>query len=126
MTGAVAPHLPRQAPIDAYGDGGFRFAGMSHRGSLLSLPRSMSAWPVETAAGLTSSTLAAILKHANELDFVLIGTGADPWPMPDRLKAPFRERHISIDAMPSGAAVRTYNVLLAEGRRVAAALIALR
>ena len=42
-----APHLPRPAPIDAYGKGGFRFAGMSHRGSLLCLPDGIWAWPVD-------------------------------------------------------------------------------
>ena len=68
----TTPHLPRRAPIDAYGAGGFRFAGMSHRGSLLCL----------------------------------------------------RDRHVTVEAMPTGPAVRTYNILLGENRRVAAGLIA--
>jgi hypothetical protein len=43
-----APHLPRSAPIEAYGKGGFVFAEMSHRGSLLCLPEAIWAWPVTT------------------------------------------------------------------------------
>ena len=57
--GADAPHLPRPALIDAYGDGGFRFAGMSHRGSLLCFPDGIWAWPVEDVAELTADALSA-------------------------------------------------------------------
>ncbi len=46
-----APHLPRSAPIEAYGKGGFAFADMSHRGSLLCLPEAIWAWPVDQACG---------------------------------------------------------------------------
>ncbi len=119
-----SPHLPQQALIDAHGDGGFRFAGMSHRGSLLCLPDGIWAWPVASVARLTQEALALVFARAGELDFFILGTGAEPWTVPEELRLRFREAHISLDAMTSGPAVRTYNVMLMESRRVAAGLIA--
>ena len=116
--------LPGRHAIEAYGRGGFRFAGMSHRGSILILPSGIHAWPVTDAKTITSADLRAFLKEEPAVEFVLIGTGPQIVPLPDRLKMPFREAAISVDAMQTGAAARTYNVLLAEERRVAAALIA--
>jgi uncharacterized protein len=121
---AGQPHFPGLAPIEAYGNGGFRFAGMSHRGSLLCLPDGIWAWPVLSPADLSRETLAPILAQASVIDIVLIGAGRDLWGMPDSLRQWFRAQQLSADAMPTGAAVRTYNVLVAERRRVAAALIA--
>lgn len=121
---ADAPHLPRPAPIDAYGDGGFRFAGMSHRGSLLCFPDGIWAWPVNDVAELNEATLRAAFDRANGLDFFLIGAGRNPWALPEDLWQKFREFSLSVDAMATGAAVRTYNILLAEDRRVGAGLIA--
>ncbi|MGB8045485.1 MAG: MTH938/NDUFAF3 family protein [Pseudolabrys sp.] len=122
--GADAPHLPRPALIDAYGDGGFRFAGMSHRGSLLCFPDGIWAWPVDDVAELTADALSAAFERAQSLDFFLIGAGREPWTLPGDLRQRFRELSLSVDAMATGAAVRTYNILLAENRRVGAGLIA--
>ena len=119
-----APHLPRQALIDAHGGGGFRFAGMSHRGSLLCLPDGIWGWPVESSAALTDESLALVFARASDLDFFILGTGAAPWAAPEALRGRFRDAHISFDAMMTGPAVRTYNVMLMEGRRVGAGLIA--
>lgn len=119
-----APHLPRQALIDAHGEGGFRFAGMSHRGSLLCLPDGIWAWPVADPAALTNETLSLVLDHADALDFFIIGTGVEPWIMPEALRTRFRDAHVSVDTMATGPAVRTYNVMLMESRRVGAGLIA--
>src|SRR6187200_636421 len=109
---ADAPHLPQPAPIDAYGDGGFRFGGMSHRGSLLCFPDGIWAWPVTSVAELSEATLKPVFAHAELLDVFLIGAGRDPWALPERLRALFRERSISVDVMTTGSAVRTYNILL--------------
>jgi len=121
---ADAPHLPQPALIDAYGDGGFRFGGMSHRGSLLCFPDGIWAWPVGDAKQLNEEVLSAVFNRAQTLDFFLIGAGRDPWPLPDALRQRFRDLSLSVDTMPTGAAVRTYNILLAENRRVGAGLIA--
>ena len=122
---ADAPHLPRPAPIEAYGDRGFRFAGMSHRGSLLCFPDGIWAWPVRTVAELTEGTLTAVFDRIESLDFFLLGAGRDPWPLPEHLRLRFREASLSVDSMATGAAVRTYNILLSENRRVGAGLIAI-
>jgi uncharacterized protein len=120
-----APHLPRQALIDAHGGGGFRFAGLSHRGSLLCLPGGIWAWPVTDPAQASEETLARAFAQAGELDFFVFGTGAAPWIMPEPLRARFRAAQVSLDTMTTGAAVRTYNVMLMENRRVGAGLIAI-
>ena len=120
-----APHLPRQALIDAHGGGGFRFAGLSHHGSLLCLPDGIWAWPVTEPAQASEETLARVFAQAGELDFFVFGTGAAPWMMPEPLRARFRAAQVSLDTMTTGAAVRTYNVMLMENRRVGAGLIAI-
>ena len=121
---AATPHLPYPAPIDAYGDGGFRFAGLSHRGALLCLPDGIWAWPVAEPQAVTPETLAPVLDLAARLDLFILGTGRDWWQVPASLRALFSEHSLRWEAMPTNAAIRTYNVLVAEGRRVAAALIA--
>jgi uncharacterized protein len=118
------PHLPRQVLIDAHGGGGFRFDGMSHRGSLLSLPDGVWAWPVARPEAITEETLSMVFDRAQDLDFFILGTGASPWSMPGALRQRFRDVHISADAMATGPALRTYNVMLMESRRVGAGLIA--
>jgi uncharacterized protein len=118
------PHLPRQALIDAHGGGGFRFAGLSHRGSLLCLPDGIWAWPVASSGEVNAQALAAVFARAEDLDFFILGTGAAPWIMPPPLRARFRDVHIAVDTMTTGPAVRTYNVMLMESRRVGAGLIA--
>jgi len=111
--------------IDSHGDGGFRFAGMSHRGSLLCLPDGIWAWPVPSVAALTEDALALVFARAGALDFFILGTGSVHWNMPPPLHARFRDAHMSIDTMTTGPAVRTYNVMLMESRRVGAGLIAI-
>jgi uncharacterized protein len=121
---ADAPHLPHPAPIDAYGNGGFRFGGMSHRGSLLCFPDGIWAWPVNDARELSEGSLSAVFDRTESLDFFLIGSGREPWVLSDKLRQRFHDLSLSVDTMTTGAAVRTYNVLLAENRRVGAGLIA--
>jgi uncharacterized protein len=119
-----SPHLPYPATIEAYGKGGFRFAGMSHRGSLLCLPHGVWPWPVRAAAEIDAAALAPVFAAAGEIELFLLGAGRDPWLMPADLRARFRELNVAVDVMTSGAAVRTYNILLGERRRIAAGLIA--
>jgi uncharacterized protein len=119
------PHLPRQVLIDAHGAGGFRFGGMSHRGSVLCLPQGIWAWPVVSAGDVSNETLSRVFAASPDLDFFIIGSGIIPWQPSDELRTRFREVHVSLDAMATGPAVRTYNVMLMEGRRVGAGLIAI-
>jgi len=117
-------HYPYQAPIDAYGNGGFRFADMSHRGSLICLPGGMTAWPVSQASEVTLESLAPVLAAADGIDVLLIGLGEDIAALDRSIRAAFRERNVIVEATATGGAVRTYNVLLGEQRAVGAALIA--
>ena len=115
---------PGQAPIDAYGNGGFRFAEMSHRGSILCLPDGVFAWDVTSADELDLARLGRLLEVLEPPYFVLLGTGAaQVFPELDVRRA-FIEAKVGLEPMDTGAACRTYNVLLAEGRPVVAALIA--
>ncbi len=116
--------VPGRFPIDAYGNGGFRFADMSHRGSILVLPSGIKAWPVNSIKELTEAALEPVFAEAGELELLLLGTGADIAAIPGALRERFREAHIGLDVMQTGAAARTYNILLAENRKVGAALIA--
>ena len=123
----LGPHLPNPAPIDAYGNGGFRFAGMSHRGSLLCLPSGVWASPVASAGEIDETALALALNPATPdatVDHFLIGGGKDFPVMPPSLRNAFRARRIALEVMTTGAAVRTYNILLGERRRIGALLVA--
>jgi len=120
-----APHLPHPATIESYGKGGFRFAGMSHRGSLLCLPDGIWAWPVARPDDIAEITLAPVFARAGDLALFLIGSGREPWTMPERLRLQFHELKLGVEVGRTGTAVSTYNILLGEGRRVGAGLIAI-
>jgi len=117
-------HFPGRAQIDAYGNGGFRFADMSHRGSILCLPSGIYGWPVEEGMPIDVASLEKLFADAAEIEVLLVGTGNTLKPLGKELRAALREVGISADPMSTGAAVRTYNILLGEQRAVAAALIA--
>ena len=115
---------PYQAAIDGYGSGGFRFAGMSHRGSLLCLPTGMHKWEVTSAAEITLEGLQPVFDAAEQIDVLLVGLGKEIAGFPKPIRQALRERNIIVEAIATGGAVRTYNILLGESRAVGAALIA--
>lgn len=116
---------PGRHAIEAYGQGGFAFAGMSHRGSILALPTGVHKWAPTTFGEIDAASLAELFALApGAVEILLVGTGDDLRPLPADLRARLREAGIRADPMASPAAARTYNVLLAEDRRVAAALLA--
>ena len=117
-------HLPYQAAIDAYGNGGFRFSDMSHRGSLLSLPSGIWGWVVGETGEIDEVSLQPVFAEAGDIDILVLGSGDAPRPLPEPLRWRLRELGIGLELTPTGPAVRTYNILLAERRRVAAGLIA--
>jgi len=119
-----APHLPRSAPIEAYGKGGFAFAEMSHRGSLLCLPDAIWAWPVVRSEEIDQASLVRVFAAARSIDTLIIGTGTEVWLPPQALRAALRAVGVVLDPMQTGPAIRTYNIMIGERRRVAAALIA--
>ena len=117
-------HFPGRAPIEAYGNGGFRFAEMSHRGSILCLPSGIHGWSASRPEEIDETNLATAFGEAGAYEVMLIGTGRSLTPLPEGLKAAFRERGCRIDVMSTGAAVRIFNIMLGENRAVAAALLA--
>ena len=118
------PHFPRSAPIEAYGKGGFAFADMSHRGSLLCLPDGIWAWDVTKPAEIDEYSLLRVFEAANAIDTLIIGSGTDVWIPPKHLREALRAVRVVLDPMQTGPAIRTYNIMIGERRRVAAALIA--
>jgi uncharacterized protein len=125
MTGRIYDgFVPGRFPIDAYGRGGFRFAEMSHRGSLQVLPSGLKSWDVTEPSQLNEAAFSDVITEADEIELLLIGTGVNLMPLREPLLWHLRSAGFRIDVMQTGAAARTFNILLAEKRRVAAALIA--
>ncbi len=116
--------VPGSAPIDAYGNGGFRFADMSHKGSILCLGDGVHAWEVSVDAIVALRTLAPVLARLSSPQFLLLGTGRRQIFPPTEVVKAFADACVGLDAMDTGAACRTYNILLAEKRAVTAALLA--
>lgn len=117
-------HLPQQVHIEAYGNGGFRFGGMSHQGSILCLPSGIWGWSPSSINEVNREALQPVLELAADLSFLILGAGRHLSPAARDVQAAFRDAGLGLEVMDTGAAARTYNVLLAEGRPIAAALIA--
>jgi uncharacterized protein len=116
--------VPGRFPIDAYGNGGFRFADMSHRGSVLALPSGIRAWPVASPRDISEEVLAPVFEERDSIELLLLGTGLDVEFVSPFLRQALREAGIGLEVMQTGAAARTYNILIAENRKAAAALVA--
>ena len=80
--------VPGRHQLDAFGAGGFRFAGMSHRGSVLALPSGIRIWPVSRFSDVTPATFQPVLDEAESIDFLLIGTGANAGLISDIIACP--------------------------------------
>jgi uncharacterized protein len=118
----VARHAPS---IDAYGDGGFRLDGERRAGSVLIVADEAQAWPVRSLAELTPESLAPVFAAGRaEVEFLLLGVGPRNAPPPKPIRQALLAAGIGLEFMDTPAAARLYNVLTSEGRRVAAALIA--
>jgi uncharacterized protein len=122
----VTPLVPRgRQLINGYGDGGFRISGVRHEGSVWLLPESTLPWPVSQLSDIDSDALQELIAlAAQQVGILLIGTGRQMLPLPKLLRHSCQQAGIAVEPMDTGAACRTYNVLLTEERAVAAALIA--
>ena len=118
--------MARSAPsIDAYGEGGFRLSGERREGSVLILSDEPRTWEVASLADLTVDSLAPVLEAGRaQVEFLLLGLGARNALPPREVRDALREAGIGLEFMDTPAAARLYNVLVSEGRRLAAALIA--
>ena len=112
--------------LQGYGDGGFRVAGGARlESSHILFPEESSPWAVTSAAAITLESLNVVIDKANEIDILIVGCGLDFQPIPDALRQGLKKYGIVLEWMDTGAACRTFNVLLVEERSVAAALIAI-
>lgn len=119
----MTAHYPEQVTIDSYGKGGFGFAGMSHRGSILALPSGIYGWNADPTA-LTVDDFTKVLAEREDVDLLLIGMGLEMRRPPRPVRDALTSAGLMFDAMATGHAISTYNLLLGEKRRVAAALVA--
>jgi uncharacterized protein len=119
----LTPIIPagRQV-IERYAPSGFRVSGVIHYGPILVFPNRTVAWDVANAAEVTSESLAPVIEHGG-VQILLLGLGLSIGAVPRSLRANLRAARISLEPMETGAACRTFNVLVAEDRHVAAALI---
>jgi uncharacterized protein len=116
--------LPERHAIESFGQGGFRFGGMSHVGSILALPSGMHAIETPRPFRHDETLYDKVFAEAGQIDILLVGAGLAPLPIPKALRERLRSVGVSCDATTTAAAASTYNVLLAEGRRVASLLAA--
>lgn len=111
--------------IQGYGPGRFRISDVEHTGAVLVLPHRTLAWPVVAAGDIAPGNIAAVIEAAPAVEVLVVGCGARASFIPPSRRDALKARGIALEVMDTGAACRTYNVLLAEGRRVAAALMPL-
>jgi uncharacterized protein len=117
--------VPGSHAIEGYGKGGFLFANMSHRGSILALPSGVHAWAPHSANEIDEASLAALFAEpSGAVDLLLIGAGARLAPISKQIRAALKRAGVGLELMSTGAATSTYNLLREEKRRVAAGLIA--
>jgi uncharacterized protein len=118
-------YVPGRHRIDEYGGGGFRFAEMSHRGSILATPSGVRATPITGIAEIDDALIKLVTADPSGApDLLIVGCGAQLLPLPAAIRAKLRAAGVGCETMATGPAVRTFNMLLDEGRRVAALLIA--
>jgi len=116
--------VPGRHAIDSYGAGGFRFADMSHRGSILALPSGIRAWTARMPEDLTVAAFDEVLAEAEGIDTLLIGTGPSLVFLDEEVRSALKAVSMAVDVMSTGSAARVYNIMVGENRRVAAALLA--
>jgi uncharacterized protein len=119
---------PGSHSIAAYGQGAFAFAGMSHAGSILATPNGVRPIEATSVDDLDPVALAPLFDECAEnrvsIEFLIVGTGGRIAPLPKALRTALSQAGLRFEAMATGPALRVYNVMQSEGRRVAAALIA--
>lgn len=116
--------LPGRHQIETFGNGGFRLGDVSHQGSIVITPSGARVCDALDVDALQLADFAVLISEKTEIDMVIIGTGREVKPLPKALMQYLREQNIAYDTMSTNAAVRTYNVVEAENRRVAAVMIA--
>jgi len=121
----ITPIIPKgRQVITGYGNGQFKVSGQVYSTPVLVFPDRTVQWDIKPNVAITLESLSVVLEEEGEIDLLLIGCGKAQSILPPKIRTALKEAGIALEVMDTGAAVRTYNVLLAEERRVAAALIA--
>lgn len=121
----LTPQIPEgRQVINGYGGGGFRIAGTRYEGSVIVFPSRTLVWSVTAPDEVTMAALQPVPEAEPAVELLLLGLGPQIRRVPDPLRAALKAQGIVVEGLDTGAAARTYNVLLGESRRVAAALIA--
>ena len=122
----ITPLVPEnRQTVQSYGIGRFKVSQIEYESSIIVLPLRTLSWGVKALNDINFQNLAPVLEDNPPIDILLIGCGKSMQLLPRDFLDRWRQNSIAVDAMDTGAACRTYNILSAEGRRVAAALIAL-
>lgn len=121
---AAKPRFDGQPLVDAYGDGGFRLAGQRFEGSIIVTPLGLYPWAPKSLAGVTPGSVAPLIEASADFDFLIVGAGEILTRLPDAARQRLESAGLFADLMPTSPACRTYNLMLSENRRVAAAFIA--
>jgi uncharacterized protein len=108
--------------IERYAPSGFRIAGVIWRGPVLVFPDLTLPWTLPDSGAVTAASLRPVVEHGG-VQILLLGLGSRMSGTERELRAALKADGITLEPMATGPACRTYNVLLAEDRRVAAALI---
>ena len=112
---------PGRQIIERYGPGGFRVSGVVYR-RRAGVPRPHPGLGPDGSAAVTLDSLSPVIEHG-EVRILLLGLGRRTAPVAADLRAGLRARGIALEPMDTGAACRTFNLLVAEDRQVAAALL---
>ncbi len=122
----ITPLVPEDRQIvQSYGSGRFKVSRIEYQGSIIVLPGRTLSWDIAIHDDINIGSLAAVLEEEPRIEILLIGCGQMMQLLPRELTDTCRQKGLAVDAMDTGAACRTYNILAAEGRRVAAGLVAL-
>ena len=120
----ITPLAPSGAKIlQGYGDGGFRISGVRYEGAVLLFPFSVQPWAVSSLTDITLESLRPVLEADPKVEILLLGTGTQMELIAPALRRDLRKAGVIVDVMDTGAACRTYSVLMLEGRAIACALL---
>lgn len=123
----ITPAIPEDRQvIDSYGPGRFQVSGLGYDSALIVTPLETLVWPATAVEELTAELFDILLTLKEPPEILILGTGERTEFVPPSIRRMVKERvGLGFDIMDTGAACRTYNVLISEGRKVAVALFPL-
>lgn len=120
----ITPVIPKKSQlIESYGDNNFKISGIVYPHSIIITPDQVRKWQIDCIEALDSESFSFLFEKDAAIELLLVGCGSRFQPLSSSIRSLFRSKKINVDSMDTGAACRTYNILMAEGRRVAAALM---